>query len=79
MGSGAVGGVVTCLLSRSGVGFLDLVDPDWYDSASFATQPSLYEHRGQSKALVQGEQAQRINPACRVRAAICQAQDLLLR
>lgn len=79
MGGGAVGGVVAGLLSRSGVGYLDLVDPDCYGSTSFATQPSLYEHRGRSKALVQGEQAQRINPACRVRAAICQAQDLLLR
>lgn len=79
MGCGAVGGVAASLLSRSGVGFLDLVDPDCYSSTSFVTQPSLYEHCGRSKAVVQGEWAQRINPACRVRAAVCQAQDLLLR
>lgn len=79
MGAGAVGGVVASLLSRSGVGYVDLVDPDCYGRASFATQPSLYEDCGRSKAEVQGESAQRANPGCRVRAAVCQAQDLLLR
>lgn len=79
LGAGANGGEASCLLAQSGVGSVDVVDPDVYDAASFATQPSLYEHRGEAKALVQGERAQRTNPACNVRALVGQAQDLMLR
>jgi molybdopterin/thiamine biosynthesis adenylyltransferase len=78
-GVGATGGVASSVLAQSGIGDLDLVDPDSYGTTSFMTQPTSYQHRGHPKALVQGERAQRINPACRVRAAVSQAQDLLLR
>lgn len=79
LGVGATGGVASSVLAQSGIGALDLVDPDSYGATSFMTQPASYEYRGRPKALVQGERAQRINPACRVRALISQAQDLLLR
>lgn len=68
-GVGGVGGYVVEALARSGVGAIDVVDPDRVSVTNINRQLlATTETIGESKAEVARARILSINPACRVRA-----------
>jgi molybdopterin/thiamine biosynthesis adenylyltransferase len=69
VGLGGLGGTVTEILARLGIGQLTLVDGDVFDESNLNRQLlSSYKHLGQSKAMVAARRVNEINPAVAVRA-----------
>lgn len=68
IGLGGLGGTVTEILARLGVGHLTLVDGDSFDESNLNRQIlSSPSKLGQEKALAAGERVAEINPAVTVR------------
>ena len=67
-GVGGVGGYAVEALARSGVGALDLIDPDRVSLSNLNRQlHALHSTLGRLKAEVAAERVRDINPACTVR------------
>lgn len=72
IGLGGLGGTVTEIMSRTGIGTLTLVDGDVFDESNLNRQLlSLTENIGMKKALIAEQRVQAINPAIDTRS-ICE-------
>ncbi len=70
IGLGGLGGTVTEILARLGIGTLTLVDGDCFDESNLNRQIlSKISTLGRSKAETAGERVKEINPATEVRTA----------
>ncbi len=68
IGLGGLGGGVTELLARIGIGNLTLIDGDSFDESNLNRQLlSTVSNIGKSKATVAGDRVRNINPAIRVK------------
>jgi molybdopterin/thiamine biosynthesis adenylyltransferase len=68
-GLGGLGGAVTEILARTGVGRLTLIDGDSFDESNLNRQLlSSVKHLGHAKAEVARQRVAEINPSCQVRA-----------
>ena len=67
IGCGGLGGTVTEILARIGVGRLRLVDPDRFEEHNLNRQRfSAVDHLGKWKVEVAAEELRRINPAIQI-------------
>ena len=74
VGCGGIGGTVAIILARSGVGRFVLVDFDRYEPTNMNRQIACFaDTLGRNKALVIGEQIEKINPE-----AVIEIHDRLL-